>query len=267
MSKRREELKRQNNVQNEDAYAVVERHPRRSSPILLIFVLVAIYLLVSYLSSLNFEFQTVTDTILSKQTIPEKEKLSESSDVLTIHQLISEGAVDEIKHQLLLIDREAINEVVSGMTPIMLAASLGNVELIDLLFTHGADPNKRGSSQRTALQYASEKNHIEAAKQLLAYGADIDAYDNGRLTPLIMAANRGYSELGLLYTERGANVNIQHVQGWTALIDAVIRDDARLVNALLDAGADKNLATNNGLKAIDYARQYGHKKMMKILGK
>lgn len=89
------------------------------------------------------------------------------------------------------------------MTPIMLAASRGNVEIIDLLFTQGADPNKRGSMQRTALQYAAEKNRIEAAERLLAYGADIDAHDNGRLTPLIMAASRGYTNIrSFIHRER-----------------------------------------------------------------
>jgi ankyrin repeat protein len=71
-----------------------------------------------------------------------------------------------------------------------------------------------------------------------------------------MAASRGYSELALLYMlEKGADVNIQHVQGWTALIDATAHGDAKLVNSLLEANVGKELVTENGMKAIDYAEQ------------
>lgn len=260
-------MKKGKHVLYEDHDLVVERHPRSKFPILTISALVAVFILIGYLSKNDLTLKTVTDTTSTIQNILDKEKLSELNESTSIHYLVVNASVDEIKQQIVSIDREAINAVVDGMTPIMLAASSGNVELIDLLFTQGADPNLRGSMQRTALQYASEKNHIEAARRLLAYGADIDAYDDGRLTPLIMAANRGYTELALLFTEKGADVNIQHVEGWTALIDAVIKDDGRLVNALLKAGANKDLATSNGLKAIDYARQYGHENMVKILGK
>jgi ankyrin repeat protein len=147
----------------------------------------------------------------------------------------------------------------------MLAASLGNVEIIDFLFTQGADPNKRGSMQRTASQYATAKNHIAAAKRLLAYGANVDARDNGHITPLIMAADRGYTELALIYISKGAKVNSQHSQGWTALIEAVIRNNPALAKALPKAGADKELVTKDSMRAIDYARQYGHKELLAIL--
>ncbi|MFT5134714.1 MAG: ankyrin repeat protein [Gammaproteobacteria bacterium] len=247
---------------NEDLVSVVERNPRSKFPTSILFVFCAIFLLLSYFYKKNTEVDTV-----AQATYSSSEKLIDAPDVFDIHHLISNGRVDEFKQKILSVDREAINEVVGGMTPIMLAASAGNIEIIDLLFTQGADPNIRGSAERTALQYATERNHIDAAKRLLAYGADIDAYDNGGLTPLIMASNRGYTELGLWYIDKGANVNNQHNEGWTALIDAAVRDDAVLVEALLAAGADKNLATNKGLKAIDYARQYGHKTMVNILSK
>ncbi len=267
MSKRTEDLIRRKRVLNEDIDTIVERHPRNNFPVLPIIVLFVLYLLFNFISKDKPIIQTVTDSTSPNETIPYKQKLSEVSKAVNFHQLVSSGSVDEVEQQLLLLDEKTINEVVSGMTPIMLAASRGSNEIIDLLFTQGADPNKRGSMQRTALQYATEKNHLEAAKRLLAYGAEIDAYDNGRLTPLIMAADRGYTELGLLFIEKGADVNIQHVQGWTALIDAARNGDEQLVIALIYAGADKNISMKNGMRAADLARQYGHKNIVNILGK
>ena len=267
MSKRSEELIKRKHVLNEDLDSFVERYPRSKIPILPIIALFLIYVFFNVISNVELETQTDTDSILSNESVINKQVHSGSSVSINIHQLVSDGTVDEVEQQLLSLDTETINSVINGMTPLMLAASRGSVELIDLLFTQGADPNIRGSMQRTALQYAAEKNHLEAAKRLLAYGADIDAYDNGRLTPLIMAADRGYTELGIFFIEKGADLNIQHAQGWTALIDAARNGDEKLVSALLDAGADKNISMKNGMKAIDMAKQYSHKKIVDILGR
>ncbi len=250
---------------NKDHYSIIERHPRSRLPIIPILVTVVLLSVAAFLSVQKFEIDELIDIVSSGQIIQEIQRTGPLAGAKSVHQLISEGNVEEVKRWSTETNAEALNDVVNGMTPIMLAASTGNVEIMDLLFSQGADPNKRGSSQRTALQYAAEKNHIAAVKSLLSYGADIDAYDNGRLTPLIMAADRGYTELGLLFIDKGANVNIQHVQGWTALIDAVVRNNVKLVEALLSAGADKSLETNKGIRAIDYANQYGFINLVEIL--
>ena len=268
MSGNDEEIRKVLGRYDEEPDLVVNRQSQSNVSIIpFIIFLVVLYFVFNFYSENKDSIQAYTRAITSK--VPATEKLIPkvtSKNKLTLHQLIANEKVDEIK-QALIRNKETINEVVNGMTPIMLAASKGNVEIIDLLFTQGADPNKRGSMQRTALQYAAEKNHIEAAKRLLAYGADIDAYDNGRLTPLVMAASRGYTELSLFFIEKGADVDIQHVDGWTALIDATAHNDVKVVKALLKAGANKDLQAKNGLKAIDYARQYGFKNLEIILSK
>jgi ankyrin repeat protein len=261
-----EEIRREQLYDDEDDL-IVNRQSKSDFTLLpIIIALFVIYLLFNVLSENKSVVKDLADSISSEETTPNLQSTIDVSKASNIHQLVSKGDVNEIKQQLLILNSINLNEVVSGMTPIMLAASQGNVEIIDLLFTQGADPNTRGSMQRTALQYATEKNHIKAVKRLLAYGADIDAYDNGRLTPLVMAASRGHSELALLFIEKGADVNIQHSQGWTALIDAVAHGDTKLVNALLEAGADKELVAENGKRAIDYAKEYEFKNIEKMLG-
>ncbi len=268
MSGNDEELRRMVERYDDEPDLVVNRQSKSNGSIVSFIILfLGLYFLFNFYSENKAVVQSFTQSITSKVAIPEKLiPKAVSQKTTSLHQIIHSGNTDEVK-QALISDKETINEVVNGMTPIMLAASKGNVEMIDLLFTQGADPNKRGSMKRTALQYAAEKNHLEASKRLLAYGADIDAYDNGKLTPLIMAANRGYTELGLLLIEKGADVDIQHIEGWTALIDATAKNDVKLVIALLKAGADKDLKAKNGLKAIDYARQYGFKNLEVILSK
>ncbi len=243
---------------------IIERYPQSKLPLFSVLILIVIFISYYYVSTYQESVQVITDTDSSGDANTPVETQT-SAQHINLHELVSKGTYEEIAEQLYQIDKVYINKVIGGMTPLMLAASRGSVELVDLLFTQGADPNKRGSAERTALQYAVEKNHVEVAKRLLAYGADIDAFDNGRLTPLIMAADRGFTDLALILIQKGADPNIQHNQGWTALIDAARNGDEKLVNALMDAGAEKNISMKNGMKASDMAKRNGHSDIVNIL--
>lgn len=254
-------------VVDDDHDFIIERYPRDKAPLLPVLILFVIFISYFFIPT----YQEVANDPIDKLA-PEGSGATEgtqaTSQHINLHDLVSKGTYQEIAEQLYQVDKININinKVFDGMTPIMVAASRGEVEIIDLLFTQGADPNKRGSAERTALQYAVEKNHVEVAKRLLAYGADIDAFDDGRLTPLIMAADRGFTDLALMLLEKGADPNIQHSQGWTALIDAARNGDKRLVSALMDAGAKKNLSMKNGIKALDMAKRNDHSDIVNILG-
>ena len=265
MNQSRRQLKQEEQDIEELNKIVVERHPVNGISIWSVLFFVAVAVIVVYWSKSDFDVQMISEIVSPTQTSSNSVNPKQLLQPANIHQLISTGKVKAVERMIAELDKDSLNAVVDGMTPIMLASSIGNVEIIDLLFTQGADPNKRGSRKRTALQYATEKNHIEAAKRLLSYGADIDAYDNGQLTPLIMAANRNFTELGLLYTDKGADVNIQQSQGWTALIDAAARNNVKLVKALLDAGASQKFKTNKKLSALDYAKQYEYKEVVALL--
>ena len=182
-----------------------------------------------------------------------------------LHALIRAGDIDAAAMLAAQLDDRALNRVVDGMTAVMLAASHGDAVLVATLVEHGADPNRRGSSERTALQYAAETNRIAAVRVLLDAGADIDGVDDTRLSPLVMAAERGYTDLGLLLIERGADVDIAHVQGWTALIDAARSGNAVLVERLLEAGARVDGPQVNGWDALGFARKEGHDEIVRLL--
>ena len=53
-----------------------------------------------------------------------------------------------------------------GMTPLMLAASLGAVDLVKLLVQHGADPTLRDWQGKTALAHAEPANRRGVAGAL-----------------------------------------------------------------------------------------------------
>ncbi len=68
----------------------------------------------------------------------------------------------------LLIERGAEVNAPSnlGITPLMVAASIGSVEAIELLLAAGADPALRDQKSRSALDWAQERDHAKAVQRL-----------------------------------------------------------------------------------------------------
>ncbi len=79
----------------------------------------------------------------------------------------------------LLVDRGADVNVKNsgGMTPLMMASTKGNVDVVNALLEKGADINARDSHKRTALFMAARGGHGNVAKILLDKGIDVTAVD------------------------------------------------------------------------------------------
>jgi len=77
-----------------------------------------------------------------------------------------------------------------GRTALMIAASWGFTDTLELLVKHGASHAVRDSSGRQALHYAvrTRENTADAIQLLLAAKADIDARDVCGTTPMMGAA-------------------------------------------------------------------------------
>ena len=246
---------------------IVTKHNRVGIDKKIIFISIT---LVLFVVALYFEYSSSdkpenynevvigqTEPVIQKpksQTPSRNIPQTKSSLAQKFYQATARGDLSSMKAMISQLQPDDINAVTNGMTPIMKASSLGKDEMVIFLLEHDADPNKRGSSQRTALQYAAERNRLSVAKILLKNGADINGVDSSNLSPLIMAADRRYHDFAMYLIDQGADVNIQHVQGWTALIDASVSGDAELVKRLLKEGADVNAKTSNGWTALEYAK-------------
>ncbi|NP_001121501.1 ankyrin repeat and SAM domain-containing protein 4B [Xenopus tropicalis] len=75
-----------------------------------------------------------------------------------------------------------------GMTPTILAAYHGHLDVLEILCHRGGDPDKSDIWGNTPLHHAAEKGHASCVSFLVNFGANIFALDNKYRTPLDVAA-------------------------------------------------------------------------------
>ena len=191
----------------------------------------------------------------------------------------------------------AANISASGQITYTSLASRGNVDTVQMLLSHGADPNLVDSNGNTALHYAAkwgrrqsveelikagadvnangrnglplqraaEKGHLEIVQYLLSSGADISASDEGGHTALITASYYGQTEVIALLIEHGANINATSDGGYTPLMNAAYMGQYESAKILLDRGAIITLKTDKGETALAIAVERNHNRVADLL--
>lgn len=73
-----------------------------------------------------------------------------------------------------------VGDAETGSTALMAAVRLGSQLVVDQLLAHGARVDHGDKEGRTALHVATEFRHLEVAKKLLSYGANPNLHDKVR---------------------------------------------------------------------------------------
>lgn len=186
------------------------------------------------------------------------------SGITPLMAAASSGKLDVVK---LLIARgakvEAKNE--SGGTALMVAASKEQFKAVEFLLEQGADIDARYNNGGTALLEAVENGKTDMVRLLLKYDADVNAKDQNDLTALMIAAIDGRTEIAKQLLEHGADINAVLKSGHTALIGAAMDGHTDVVKLLLEHGADVKVKTNDGQSALMFAEIKGHTEIVRIL--
>ena len=132
-------------------------------------------------------------------------------------------------------ERQRINFM--GATPFLVAAKIGDLEVMRLLLAHGADPFMTNLDNQTALMVAAGvalfnpgedggsqpedmPERLEAVKFLVEFGHDVDALSSENETALHGAVYLGSIPVVEYLVEQGARLDIRNDRGWTPLMIA-----------------------------------------------
>ena len=178
-----------------------------------------------------------------------------------------------------------INELISGRTLLMDAASNGNLEKVKKAIKKGAKIDVQNKKGQTALMFAAREGHLEIVKYLVEMERNPDAKegkipvikqtdDEGK-TPLIYAVEctvpslkRKESTSALttvqFLLQNGADANETDKFGKTALIYAIESETYDGTKDLIEAGANVNAVYKNKT-ALIYAAERKNLQIIRLL--
>ena len=136
------------------------------------------------------------------------------------------------------------------MTPLMMAALDGQVNLAQLLVKAGADPRAKDEHGRTAVFFVPSATSDETGLAMMRYlafaGAPTDEPDDRSSAPLMysVAANNPLQVQYLL--DRGADANRRATDGDCPLFHAVLMGNVEMVESLVQHGAQVNARQADG---------------------
>ena len=137
-----------------------------------------------------------------------------------LEQATLKGHAETIKN--LIAQGKDINaRNINGDTPLHLAATKGNSEVVLLLLENEAEVDAVATdSGRTSLHYAASLGHVELCELLVRHGADPDAQTTRLETPLHLAVANGHSGVVELLLKYHARTDLRDTNGMTPLQQA-----------------------------------------------
>uniref|UniRef100_A0A8C6LHY3 Kinase D interacting substrate 220 n=1 Tax=Nothobranchius furzeri TaxID=105023 RepID=A0A8C6LHY3_NOTFU len=146
----------------------------------------------------------------------------------------------------------------NGQTPLMVAAEVGSLEIVQELIRRGACVDMDDVDCWTALISAAKEGHIEVVTELLENNANLEHRDMGGWTALMWAAYKNRTDVAQLLLKRGANPNITGQYSVYPIIWAAGRGHAEIVHLLLQYGAKVNCSDKYGTTPLIWAARKGH---------
>jgi ankyrin repeat protein len=150
-------------------------------------------------------------------------------------------------------------------TPLHAAIAEKNVDVMQLLFMHGADVTALGNAGSTPLHKASRGGRLKMMELLLDRHVDVNAQDNVGTTPLHLASREGELEVARALLQHGASPDSHDIEDQTPLHDASRNGHLDVVQLLLQNGASIDLKVDIGRTALLLASHNGHLDVVRLL--
>lgn len=181
-------------------------------------------------------------------------KLMEEGNYSQVTELIEGGADFTVENKM-------------GRSVIHLAGALGEVSVLKTLIEKGADIDtvSVGGYKQTPLIEAATNGNLKTVKYLVSNGADIEAQDMFGRTALFHSLNNRKLETARFLIKNGSPVNTVDDQKQTPLHIAVSTGNPEIVSLLLQHGATIESYNSYGLTPLDLAEQFGFEMIVEII--
>lgn len=168
--------------------------------------------------------------------------------------------------QLFLVHKQLIDlRTKEGVTPFILAAQKGHLEICGALLKGGANPLAIAEDGWNAMHFAAKAEKTEIVKILLVYKQLIDSRTKKGFTPLMIAAEHGSLKTFEILLEAGADPLAMTERGWSAMHLAVWNGKIEIFQLLLAHKQLIDLKTKNGSTPILLAAEKGHLEICEAL--
>ncbi|KAI8528536.1 hypothetical protein RHMOL_Rhmol12G0156100 [Rhododendron molle] len=140
-----------------------------------------------------------------------------------------------------------------GWVPLHSAASIGNVEIVEILLSRGQGQGLEAEGPRQASSISQSGGRFDTASTCDTFRADVNLKNDGGRTALHYAASKGNSELCELLIEEGAEIDATDRAGQTPLMNAVICENKEVALLLIRHGADVDVEDKEGYTILGRA--------------
>lgn len=187
-------------------------------------------------------------------------KAVEAGDIKGVRKLIRRGIKVDPKNK-------------GETTALMMAARRGNLEIVKMLLTAGANPNastvtRHGEWDSPLISAMGSKgDRLRILDTLIAGGADVNPrrVNPPVLPPLFYAIGSGDALMVEELLKRRADINFKFRNQVTPLMLAVSSRNSSMVKRLIAAGADVNLKNDLGQTALSLAQEENNEEIVLIL--
>ena len=121
------------------------------------------------------------------------------------------------------------------------------------------------AANNTPLIEAASEGNLEKVNELLNAGENPNEYNEFGASPLLLAVDNEDMEMIELLLQNGADPNLQDDFGWTPFMSAILTDNVDIGKIMLEAGADPLLKDEEDMSAYDHAKDIGNEDFIRLL--
>ena len=184
------------------------------------------------------------------QSLPDRVRFSivvELGDVSTARDWLDAGLPPDFEGNLI-------------GTGVMIGAWEGNIPMMELFVSRGADINKVNSNGEQALLHEAWKGKLDAVRWLVERGARLNRQGK-QWGALHYAAFGGHADVVAYLLERGADINALSTNGSTPLMMAAREGRESIARTLLASGARTDVVNEYGDDALRWAMRNNNLKI------